>query len=113
MSETAEKYGNPSGMSEGKQMTAVEWLEDVYNKQGRILPQQFEQAKAMHKEAIKNVHTLGSFYSDNFGFETIEFENTQDGTILIRCDSPEDLVTFEMSKERAVKMALAVLKNCL
>lgn len=56
---------------------------------------------------------IGSFYSDNFGFETIEFENTQDGTILIRCDSPEDLVTFEMSKERAVKMALAVLKNCL
>ena len=56
---------------------------------------------------------IGSFYSDNFGFETIKFENTQDGTILIRCDSPEDLVTFEMSKERAVKMALAVLKNCL
>ena len=27
MSETAEKYGNPSGMSEGKQMTAVAALE--------------------------------------------------------------------------------------
>jgi len=27
MSEIAEKYGNPSGMSEGKQMTAVEYLE--------------------------------------------------------------------------------------
>jgi hypothetical protein len=56
---------------------------------------------------------IGSFYSDNFGFETIEFENTQDGTILIICDSPEDLVSFEMSKDRAVKMALAVLNNCL
>jgi hypothetical protein len=56
---------------------------------------------------------IGSFYKDDFGFESIDFENTQDGTILIRCDSPEDLVTFEMSKERAIKMALAVLKNCL
>jgi hypothetical protein len=56
---------------------------------------------------------IGSFYKDDFGFESIDFENTQDGTILIRCDSPEDLVTFEMSKERAIKMALAILKNCL
>jgi hypothetical protein len=63
--------------------------------------------------ALNKTDVIGSFYSDNFGFETIEFKNTQDGTILIRCDSPEDLVTFEMSKERAVKMALAVLKNCL
>lgn len=30
--------------------TAVEWLEDVYNKQGRILPTQFEQAKAMENQ---------------------------------------------------------------
>lgn len=56
---------------------------------------------------------IGSFYRDDFEFESIDFENTQDGTILIRCDSPEDLVTFEMTKERAIKMALAVLKNCL
>ena len=68
--------------------------------------------KATNPESCQT-NVIGSFYSDNFGFEKIEFEKTQDGTILIRCDSPEDLVTFEMSKERAVKMALAVLKNCL
>jgi hypothetical protein len=42
---------------------------------------------------------IGSFYKDDFGFESIDFEITQDGTILIRCDSPEDLVTFEMSNK--------------
>lgn len=56
---------------------------------------------------------IGSFYYHDFGFETIEFEHTQDGTVLIRCNSPEDLVTFEMQKEKAVEIALAVLKNCL
>lgn len=61
MSETQEQYGNPSGMSEGKQMTAVEWLEDVYNTQGRILPQQFEQAKAMEKEQIIDAYNDGSY----------------------------------------------------
>ena len=32
------------------QQTAVEWLEDVYNTQGRILSEQFEQAKQIEKE---------------------------------------------------------------
>ena len=32
------------------QQTAVEWLEDVYNTQGHILPAQFEQAKQMERE---------------------------------------------------------------
>lgn len=30
-----------------EQQTAVEWLEDVYNTQGHILPSQFEQSKQM------------------------------------------------------------------
>ena len=65
------------------------------------------------QEQLRIGVVIGSFYKDDFGFESIDFENTQDGTILIRCDSPEDLVTFEMSKKRAIKMALAILKNCL
>lgn len=31
------------------QQTAVEWLQDVYNTQGHILPSQFEQAKQMER----------------------------------------------------------------
>jgi len=58
-------------------------------------------------------NVIGSFYSRDFGFENIEFEHTEDETVLIRCNSPEDLVTFEMSKQEAVELALAVLKNCL
>lgn len=35
----------------------------------------------------------GRFYYRDFGFESIEFENTEDGTVKISCNSPEDLVT--------------------
>jgi hypothetical protein len=73
MSESAEKYGNGA---EKRPLTAVEWLEDVYNKQGRILPQQFEQAKVMHKEEIMdavdswvvNGNIKGEqYYNETFG----------------------------------------------
>lgn len=39
--------------------TAVEWLEDVYNTQGRILPQQFEQAKEMDKQKTMFDYSAG------------------------------------------------------
>ena len=73
MSETAEKYGNGA---EKRPLPAVEWLEDVYNKQGRILPTQFEQAKAMEKGHIRNAfhngylnHSRNSeqYYNEKFG----------------------------------------------
>jgi len=64
-------------------------------------------------EALNKTDVIGSFYYQDFGFEKIEFQHTQDGTVLIRCNSPEDLVTFEIGKEKAVEIALAVLKNCL
>ena len=56
MSETQEQYGNGA---EKRPLTAVEWLEDVYNTQGRILPTQFEQAKAMEKEQIMDAYGQG------------------------------------------------------
>jgi len=60
MSESAETYGNPSEMSEGKQMTAVEWLEEQVS---QILDwdliKLFEQAKAMEKEQIIDAYTKG------------------------------------------------------
>ena len=65
MSETAEKYGNGA---EKRPLTAVEWLEDVYNTQGRILPQQFEQAKErekeQHKETFKQSRQAKIFEKD-------------------------------------------------
>lgn len=36
-----------------KQQTAVEWIENVYNTQGRVLPIQFEQSKQMEAEQMK------------------------------------------------------------
>jgi hypothetical protein len=36
------------------QQTAVDWLHEVYNQQGRILTAQFEQAKQMEKEQHDN-----------------------------------------------------------
>jgi hypothetical protein len=38
-----------------KQKTAVEWVEEVYNQQGRILPAQFEQAKEEEKQQRENL----------------------------------------------------------
>lgn len=68
---------------------------------------------AQQKPQSCQTDVIGSFYYRDFGFENIEFEHTEDNTIMIRCDSPEDLVTFEMSKQEAIEMALAILKNCL
>ena len=41
------------------QQTAVDWLEDVYNTQGHILPSQFEQAKQMEREQIEKAWWAG------------------------------------------------------
>jgi accessory colonization factor AcfC len=67
--------------------------------------------KAQNSESCQT--DIGSFYYRDFGFENIEFENTQDGSILIRCNNPDNLVTFEISKKEAIEIALALLKNCL
>ena len=71
MSETAEKYGNGA---EKRPLPAVEWLEDVYNKQGRILPTQFEQAKEREKGQIIDAYTKGfedvdaeQYYNKTYG----------------------------------------------
>lgn len=71
MSETQEQYGNGA---EKRPLTAVEWLEDVYNTQGRILPQQFEQAKEREKEQIIDAYTKGfedvdaeQYYNKTYG----------------------------------------------
>jgi hypothetical protein len=65
------------------------------------------------KPTLQPTDVVGTFYFRDFVFETIGFEHTEDATVLIRCDSREDLVTFEMSKQEAIEMALAILKNCL
>lgn len=72
-----------------------------------------ENLNTPQKPPLQQTAVIGSFYYRDFGFEKIDFEHTEDDTVLIRCNSPEDLVTFEMSKKEAVEMALAVLKNCL
>jgi hypothetical protein len=67
----------------------------------------------VHNQAYCQTNVIGSFYYRDFGFENIEFQNTQDGTILIRCNSPSDLLTFEISKKESFEIALALLKNYL
>ena len=46
------------------QQTAVEWLENVYNTQGRILSEQFDQAKQMFEEQIENAFDMGDHCID-------------------------------------------------
>lgn len=45
-----------------KQQTAVEWLKEVYESQGRILPEQFNQALDMEKGQIEYAHVHGQHW---------------------------------------------------
>jgi hypothetical protein len=51
---------------ENKSMTAVDWLEEVYNQQGRILPAQFEQAKEIEKQQIEDAFDECGQWQDKY-----------------------------------------------
>ncbi len=46
-------------MSNEKQQTVVQWLEDRYRPKGYITAEEFEQAKEIEKEQIINSHLTG------------------------------------------------------
>jgi hypothetical protein len=46
--------------------SAVEWLEEVYNKQGRILPAQFEQAKKIEEDLFSEKYQDGYSSADDY-----------------------------------------------
>ena len=47
-------------------MTAVEWLQKKYKQQGTIFNLQFEQAKEMEKEQIKDAFDECGMWQDNY-----------------------------------------------
>ena len=65
------------------------------------------------KPTLQKTDVIGTFYFRDFGFENIGLEHTKDATVLIRFHNPEYLVTFKISKQEAIKMVLAIIKNCL
>ena len=57
-----------------KKQTAVQWLEERYKKNINLIPSDFEQAKAMEKEQIKNAYVKGQSDCEIF---TMESESEQ------------------------------------
>lgn len=55
-------------MNEIKQQTAVDFLTDCYQRQGRILPAQFEQAKEMEKEQHSDTWTDAQIFKEDDNF---------------------------------------------
>jgi hypothetical protein len=53
-------------MKTEKQLTAVEWLQKKYKQQGTIFNLQFEQAKEMEKEQIKDAFDECGMWQDNY-----------------------------------------------
>ena len=43
-------------MTKSKQLTAVEWLQERYNKNINIMPGDFIQAKAMEKDQMESIY---------------------------------------------------------
>ena len=73
-SETLNKFLNDKRMTNNKQQTAVEWLWEIaYNRE--LTVKDWKQAKAMHKEEIKDALIDGSMNSTLIEYRIPQYYN--------------------------------------
>jgi len=70
-----------------------------------------EKQSSLFKTDLKKDNLPKTIYCEIFDYEQLSVEITQDETVLFRCEGLNDLVTFEMEKQKAIDFAKNIILN--